>query len=500
MKLALFLAAAIASIAGPPRGAGSAPRVPRGCMREASGPTAAEWLRRSEEAVGMTLAAPGVVHFHGVEAQEQNYQSDRTYPPFFSSFVTRDLWFDPRTGVERIASEYTTLGGDFTPPTYVGTAAASYVPHGDTLVPAGPAHREILQTRALDPWAVLWDWSAAGDAVVDGRCVYRDYARVVLRRSGPFGPERLFLDAKTAFPVKLERVEAHYLWGQQRVEYIYETWLLDAGAAHPGAVFRVADGDVEVSRSVDRFLLTRRDSAPPLAAPAGDTMSLALPIFLQALPTDTARVGRHAFVLRNQGYGEVVALARDTVIVLDATQSEARARQDSAWIGRLFPGRHPVLLVVTDLAWPHVGGVRFWVASGATVVSRRTSRAFLERVVGRRWTRAPDKLERLRVRPPLRFRPVGDSLRLAGGDVVAYAIDGAASEGALAVYLPADRFLWGSDYVQDLSRPTLYALEVERAVARVGVHPATVAAEHLPATTWDDLLRANAGIRVEAPR
>ena len=122
-------------------------------------------------------------------------------------------------------------------------------------------------------------------------------------------------------------------------------------------------------------------------------------------------------MLRNPGYQETLTLARDTVFVFDATQGEARARQDSAWIGKLFPGKHPIVVVVTDLAWPHVAGVRYWVAQGATIVSHRASRPFLERVVDRRWTDQPDLLERVRARGVrLKFRAVDDSLRLAGGD------------------------------------------------------------------------------------
>ena len=52
-------------------------------------------------------------------------------------------------------------------------------------------------------------------------------------------------------------------------------------------------------------------------------------------------------------------------------------------------------LVVTDLAWPHISGVRYWVALGTPVVSHRASREFLQKVVDHKWTLEPDLLERL---------------------------------------------------------------------------------------------------------
>jgi hypothetical protein len=183
----------------------------------------------------------------------------------------------------------------------------------------------------------------------------------------------------------------------------------------------------------------------------------------------------------------VVALARDTVWVLDATTDEARARQDADWVARLFPGRHPVAVVVTDLAWPHVAGVRHWVARGAAVYAHATSEPFLRRVVERRWT-TPDSLERLRRARPeaarLRFRAVDDTRRLAGGALVLHGIAGLGSEGALMAWLPNDRFLWAGDYVQTVREPSAYAEEVVAAAERAGVAPARVAAMHLPLTPW----------------
>jgi hypothetical protein len=202
---------------------------------------------------------------------------------------------------------------------------------------------------------------------------------------------------------------------------------------------------------------------------------------------DTVRVSDRTFLLKNRGYTEGIALRRDTVFVFDATQGEARARGDSTWIARLFPGPHPTVLVVTDLAWPHVAGVRFWAARGATIVAHRAAEPFLRRLLDRRWTAEPDLYERLRASgrlPRLRFRSVDRDLALAGGELSLHAIDGITSEVALIGWLPDDRFLWASDYIQATSGPTEYTAEVRAAARRAGIAPTQVAAEHLPLTPW----------------
>jgi hypothetical protein len=463
------------------------------CLRTAplaATPPAAEWLTRARTAVGWARGAGRVLQLHAVDGVVQSYQSDRTYPPFFLAYETHDVWLDRSSGVERQSNAATVYPTSDAPgPTVLNTERATLLVQ-DTLRPVPSLHAIALTRRALDPWAVLADWSADADVRVAGSCRYRDYPRVALERRGPFGTERLLLDPKTDFPVALTRVEPHYLWGQVRAEYVYSTWIEMDGVAYPGATFRLADGAADISRSVTRVALTPRDSAPSLPVPAA-TLSLAptVPVFLTQTPPDTIRVGPATFLLKNRGFTEAVTLAHDTVVVFDATQGDERARADSAWIGKLFPGTHPIILVVTDLAWPHVAGVRFWVASGATIVSHRISRGFLDQVLGRRWTAAPDKLERSRARARLVFRAVGDSLSLAGGAVSLYPIDGIASEGALMAFVRGQRFLWASDYVQTLQEASRYGREVAAAVRRVGVAPRRLAAEHLPLSEWAALLR-----------
>jgi hypothetical protein len=478
-------------------GAQEAPASPIGvCSPLAAGLEPASLLRDMGRAMGVERVGVGTLHLRMTDATLEDYQSDRTYPPYFLGFTTRETWYRPGTGVARHASRisFPFNAGDF-PPQLSGPNATFQA--RDTLVrPAPSAQGGALSLRGMDPWAQLYDWSHSGAVRLGGRCVVRDYPRTVLERIGPYGPERLALDPKTGLPVLLEREEPHYLWGQTRVAYVYSNWRLEGPFAYPGTSFRMVDGVAETSRTMADAELAVPDSTPSLALP--DTtlrMPPSVAGFLQPTPPDSVRVSDVTRLLTNSGYTEGVALVGDTLFVFDATQGEERARADSALIARLFPGPHPIVLLVTDLAWPHVAGVRYWVARGATVVSHRVSRRFLERVLARRWTRAPDLYERRRGRAPLVFRAVNDSLRLAGGKIRVLAVDGIASEGALVAYVEDDRFLWASDYIQSVQQPSTYLIEVWRAVRRAGLTPRHTAAQHLPLTPWstiDSLARAAA--------
>jgi hypothetical protein len=452
-------------------------------------------LESAAAVTGLRTTRGRVLHVQGFDIVSQDYQSDRMYPPFLSSVGRFDSWFSPETGVERTSTQTAIAGNSFPGATSLGSSTASYVVRDTTLIPGEHLHASLYVTRPLNVWAMLDDWLASPNVRVVERCEYRDYPRLVLSRAGPRGEERLFINERHSIPVKLDRIEPHYLWGQVHVEFIYSTWQRFDDVLLPGVSFRMVDGRTTIERTLGSTTLTPRDSAPPLAIPRRDVpMGYPLAVFLMPTEPDTVRVGPNTFLLRNPGYAETVTLDRDTVYVFDATQSEARAQKDSAWIGKLFPGRHPIIVVVTDLAWPHVAGVRYWVAQGATIVSHPAARSFLESIVARRWTASPDLLEQRRARSHLRFVGVSDTLALAGGDILLFAIDGRTSEVALAAYLRPDRFLWASDYIQTLEQPTAYLDDAWQAVGRVRIAPARVAAEHLTLSPWeavDRLARAS---------
>ena len=461
----------------------------QGPCRPASGLDAAALLARADSAMQVDRAAGKALHWIGVRSTLENYQSDRTYPPFFSTFTSEEGWYDAGAGAlrERGQTWYMSYGVNPSPEILSGPGATWLV--RDTSLRALPALRATGgQARRLEPWAVIHDWRAGPSASVEGECVYRDYPRLVLARTAEGTHERLFLDPKTGFPVKLERREPHYLWGDVLVEYVWSNWLDVGGAMTAGSAFRVVDGTPEVSRTVATGTLVPLDSGPALRLPDPSLVqTVVTPAFLEPTPPDTIRVSDRTFLLKNRGYTEAIALLGDTVYVLDATQGEARGRADSTWIARLFPGPHPIVVVVTDLAWPHVAGVRYWAARGATIVAHRAAEPFLRQVLDRRWTMAPDLYERLRAAgrlPRWRFRGVDRSLALAGGALRLEAIDGITSEVALIGWLAGDRFLWASDYIQTTSGPTEYTAEVRSAVRRGGFAPERVAAEHLPLTPW----------------
>ncbi len=474
---------------------GSARRVNRDV---ASAPTCALRTDRDVTPSAALARAANALHLDEVgsrvrvgtmtDVMSMDYQSDRPYPPYlFSSREQRVLVGQQQGGVrlEMTAGPMSVaVVSDSTRQAVISPRGAQYVPRRTP---------NLTDERAMDVWTVLGDWAADPTLRVAGRCRYRDFERLVIARGQGAAEERLFLDPRTGVPVKLERREPHALWGDVVAEYVWSIWTPVAGsrALAPQYTFRLVDGEVNQQRHIPRFAFLPADSAVLFAFPTAITALTERP----PMVPDTVRVGPQTFLLRTPSYTNVVTLQRDTVWVLDAQTDAGRAREDSLWLGRLFPGPHPVVVIVTDLAWPHIGGVRYWVAQGATIVSHQASRTFLQRVVERRWQLEPDLLTKRHATGLSRFRAIADGADFAGGRVRVLPVDGAGSEGALMVFLPQDGFLYTGDFVQpggpdSFSR--VYAEEVRAAAGRGHLTPSRFAGMHIGLTPWEQLPRLGA--------
>jgi len=459
-------------------------------------PSPSTLLSRAREAMKFSQADTGILHYRASTAILENYQSDRIYPPFFSMMQQQEVWFDVKTHVLRVQTQSLMPGSTALAAATLDDGVNALLIRNEKEIPISRAQ---ASDRNLNAWAVISDWSASDSVQFMGTEVFRDYPRFVLSRKTVRGEQRLYLDPKTGFPVKLDTTEPHYLWGQRHVEYVWSTWITKSGVNLPGAAFMIADGEVERSQTAGAPELLARASVPALNAPTAPAEQPPdLPAFLRPIPPTITQIAPSAWLLSNPGYNGALILDGGQVYVFDATQGEARARHDADAIARLFPGKHSINVVVTDLAWPHVAGVRYWVTKGATIIAHASAREFLQKVIDRRWTLAPDELEVKRRATPnavsMRFVPIDHAQDLSG-DIQLIPIDGIGSETALIAYSRSHRFLWASDYIQTLEEPSLYAQEVIAAAKRAGLDPNLVAAEHLPVSSWDTVLEAQSGKR-----
>lgn len=444
-------------------------------------------LQRSKKVLGLIQTEKPIFHFYYNDVLLGREQSDRTYAPFFTTAINSEAWYYPQINASRIRVLSTIRAGsgpDRPMETYRGIRKSYFVRDTNYI----PLPYSYDQQNA---WAVMLDWAEDAKVKRVKNEVYRDYDRIVLERSDLSHTERLFIDPKTFFPVKLDYNVLSSIWGQQHIEIVYSNWTLTGESYYPASSFRLEDGEPMSYRTLGRSNLSDTsviwfDKYVKLPSTGDPVINRE---WYNSQQPVLIKVSDQTYLSKNNMYTETFTQINGTVYLLDATLSEQRARQDEKLIKSVFSNSSKMVVVVTDLAWPHVGGVRYWVSKGATIISHRASRSFLEKLVNRKWTIKPDELQKHPRK--LNFIAIEKKTPFAAARLQIFPIDGIGSECALACYLTREKFLWASDYIQSVTDPAAYSKEVISAVQREKLLPSQMAAEHVILTDWQQVLKAN---------
>lgn len=164
-----------------------------------------------------------------------------------------------------------------------------------------------------------------------------------------------------------------------------------------------------------------------------------------ALALGSEQLGDGVYLIGG-GYAAVAVGFKDHVLIIEGGQNDQRSQAVIAEAGRLFPGKLVTAVVNTHAHFDHAGGLRAYVAEGATVITQRDNKAYFQKVWARPHTLAPDALA---LHPqPAKFELVKDHLRLSDGEQVVelYRLhDFGHNDAALVAYLPKEKVLVEAD-------------------------------------------------------
>lgn len=153
-----------------------------------------------------------------------------------------------------------------------------------------------------------------------------------------------------------------------------------------------------------------------------------------------------AWMITGASHNSFVVEQQGGVVVMEAPLDEDRSQALLAWLAGQFPSKRVTYVVPTHHHEDHSGGLRAFVAAGATVVIDGRARALYEQAFHAAATAAPDALSRA-PREPRFAELTGSSLTLPDADrpVVLYAIPTDHAEDMVAGYLPKQRLIFESD-------------------------------------------------------
>ena len=289
----------------------------------------------------------------------------------------------------------------------------------------------------------------------------RGYRHHVVRFTHDRRPVRIVLSGYTALPTAIEVDDARptdtfwYVWGDFVTRYEFSMWTLEPnGVRAPRELTWTRNGLPDETRSIMALTfdvptpdsLFAIDSATRAAFDARHRSSL------DDVPLRTAGaedvVPGVTFI---PGSWNVSLVAEPNgIVVLESPISAGYSRQVLAEAAKRYPGRPVIGMITTSDSWPHIGGVREYVARGIPVYALDLNVPILTRAIRAVHRTLPDSLARA-PRAPI-WRVVTAPVTVGSGptriQIVPYRSE--TGERQMMVYFPEHRLL----YTSDLFAPT----------------------------------------------
>ena len=170
--------------------------------------------------------------------------------------------------------------------------------------------------------------------------------------------------------------------------------------------------------------------APPAAAAAG---------------TPTEKLAEGVYLILG-GYASVAVDFKDGIVVIEGPQSDQRAEQIITEAKRLIPNKPIKYVVNTHHHFDHSGGLRAFVAEGATVITHEINKPYYEKTFVAPHTLTPDRLATSPKKAA--FETMTEKKVLTDGNHVIelHHLSGSGhNDGLLVAYLPKEKILIEAD-------------------------------------------------------
>lgn len=158
------------------------------------------------------------------------------------------------------------------------------------------------------------------------------------------------------------------------------------------------------------------------------------------------------------GYAAIAVDFKDYIVVIEGPQNDQRAEAIIAESKRLIPNKPIKYVVNTHQHFDHAGGLRAFVAEGATVITQQINKPYYEKIWKNSHHLVPDKLAQSPKKPA--FRTVAEKLVLTDGNHVIelhHLQNFGHNDGMLVAYLPKEKVLLEADGFNPAARPATQA-------------------------------------------
>ena len=470
--------------------------------RGASSESATGLIRIALQAMGgeAKLRAIRTLRTEGIGYRNALEQSERPDGPYIVEFQKVTELRDLQSKQLRRTTSNQTATYEYTETTIVSDGAVASAFNGGRLSPGQPGAEEWLM---LAPERLLINALEASGLRGEPDVTLQNVPHHVLSFRWDNTPARLFLNQHTGLPTALEITRPYaydYLsvWGDVTTRIYYSFWTLKEGGIRYPLQWNIEQNGMP-SRELFLTKVEFNASLAPDSFTIPDEVKAAYRRRLEAQGQDL-RLGRPDQPIREIVGGVVqipgnfnTAIIRqdDGLIILEAPVSSAYSIKVIEEAARRFPNLPIKAAISTSDAWPHIGGVREYVARGIPVYVLDVNQPILKRLLEAPHRARPDMQAQHPRRPD--FRVVSDRVVVGKGTnrMVVYPIRTETGERMMMVYFPEHRLLYASDLAQPFNNGDWipqYLSELNDAVRRENLSVERAFAMHMTPIGWSDLI------------
>jgi hypothetical protein len=315
-------------------------------------------------------------------------------------------------------------------------------------------------------------------------------------------PVRVFLNSYTALPTAVEWKSAYpynlfwSTWGDVTTRLYYSFWWLCPGGIHyplqwdfvrndmPDHTLTITDISVNLEFPADTFAISTEEKAAfEKRHNTVDDRPLGI--------ADQPAVELAKDIVHILGAWNVTLVRQDDgIVVLEAPISSGYSVKVLAEAERRWPGVPVKAVITTSDSWPHLAGLREYVARGIPIYAVDLNIPILTRFVSAPRTGFPDALATNPRKPD--FHPISSKTLLGTGPnrIEIYPLRGETAERQMMVYFPEHKLLYGSDPFQQDEHGYFYpqtVWELVHAVEREKLTVVTFFMMHVGPTPWSEL-------------
>ncbi len=170
-------------------------------------------------------------------------------------------------------------------------------------------------------------------------------------------------------------------------------------------------------------------------------------------PVISEKLGDGVYLILG-GYAALAVDFKDYIVVVEGPQNDQRAEAIITEAKRLIPNKPIKYVVNTHSHFDHAGGLRAFVAEGATVITHQINKPYFEKVWANPHVLSPDKLAQNPKKPS--FKTMTEKMVLTDGSHVIelhHMQNFGHHDGMILVYLPKEKILLEADAFNPPAQP-----------------------------------------------